>query len=164
MNNNIAVNAPAELVEQTLQGPHKGWDTFDAQLEGARFHQLHELASAEEFDTIKVEQLITELESLSQSNGYALADSYLFTLGDGPETPWTESMKEELFDNEGSDLDYFCEVRNSCALISKVAKTDEARALFPGLFNSPLEARMKKAFTVGRDLRQAQEATSSPAP
>jgi len=158
------------------EGPHSGWSTFDAKLEGARFHLLHGIVAAGEFDAAEAERLAGELEQLAQSYGYGTADSYL-TDAEGMADDEIASnaqllfTKQSLFDEDGEEDSYFVEVRTSERLLFAAAATPEARS-FLGADSrgedwtgarGTLHDRMKAAFVRGRDMR-ASQSFSNPAP
>lgn len=163
-------DAHPELAKAAEAGPHTGWSTFDCKLEGARFHLMHGLVSAEAFDGIEADRLLDELEALSQSYGYGSADSYLTDaagLSDEEigENPFLSSQRENLFVEGGEEDQYFVEVRMSERLLMAAAATPEAKDFLGWAMHGegwdgaygPIHARMGAAFCAGRDRRAKQE-------
>jgi hypothetical protein len=172
-------DAPLELVREAGQGPHKGWDTFDLKLEGARFHLLQQAVAAEPFDEGAARRVLGELESLAYSYGYGTADSYL-TDASGMSDDEIEAdpqlllMRENIFENPEEDQ-YFHEVRVSGRILLAGAATAQARDFLTSRVDSPfgtcaggsygiVMTRMMKAFEAGRDERRNLDASKSPTP
>jgi len=154
--------APDELVARAKSGPHRGWDTFDLHLEGARMHLLHETVSAPEFDEGAAGTLLAELTAFAQGKGYGDADTYFHGLGGGTDNDDTvnEIHRAMVFD-EPEEGDYFSEVRTSEKLLLAVAATDAARAFISpsrGVFM--LSEAMLEAYGRGRDMKAAEVAPS----
>lgn len=165
---NVADASPS-VAEAAKNGPHGGWASFDCRLEGARFHLLHEIVSAETFDAAEAERLAAELEELALSYGYGAADNYLAKaegLQDDEigEDPSLALQRRSIFEEDGEEDAYFAEVRASERLLFAAAATGEAEAFLGAGFRAanwdgafgPLHERMKAAFVRGRDMRAAQ--------
>jgi len=172
-------DAPLELVREAGKGQHKGWDTFDLKLEGARFHLLQQAVEAGTFDAAEAVRLVGELESLAYSYGYATADSYMTDavgLSDDEidADPQLSLMRDHLFENPEEDQ-YFHEVRTSGRALLAGAATAAAREFLSSRVGSPYGASadgsygivfssMMKAFEDGRDERKNLYASKAPAP
>jgi len=157
--------ASEQLAAAVRTSVHKGWSTFDERLEGARFHLLHEIVSKPVFDAVEAGRLVSELEQLAHSYGYGVADSYLCSasgldeeqISDNPELL---SARENLYEEEGENDQYFMEVRASCRLLREAAASAEAREY---LEENSIQDRMAESFRLGRDVRTSQEFPASSA-
>lgn len=152
------------LAVAAAAGPHKGWSTFEIALEGARFHQIHELLQAPEFGAAEekaVEQLVLELESLANSVGYGAADSWLARADLNGPSDAMEADRRAMMDLFETD-DYLAEVIASERKLQQAAATAEARTcvnfrLGEGGVHGPIHHRMAAAYADGRETRLAEQ-------
>lgn len=164
--------ASQEIMEAVENGNFRDWATFDAGLEGARFHALANILSASPFDAQAAEALLEELETFAQSYGYATADSYL-TSAEGLDddeiaaTPELSILREQLFENEEEDY-YLILARKTERQLAEIA-VDDAAFEFLGLprnepnpFGTPgcVYTRMHEAMKRGRDMRAELDSPS----
>lgn len=162
-----ATTASQEIQDRAAKGPHRGWDTFDLGLEGARFQLLHEAVVAAPFDTAAAEHALSELDGLAQSCGYADADSHLHEYGGDYEEGSEQAICAEIsraavFDDPG-ESSYFSEVYKSEKTLFAAAATREARNFLSAETFGTVYRVMMTAYERGRDMK-ADEAKPSAAP
>jgi len=152
-------DAPPEMIDAALRGPHAGWNSISIELEGARFHEIHSLVSSVAFDATaetRCLHLLDELEALARSAGHADADRISALAADRSEDeiemdPELSGLRHLLMNPEQSD--YFALVAGSEALISGSAATPDAGNMLRGddsTLNGAIYSRMLAAYEDGR--------------
>lgn len=145
------------------KGFHAGWNTFDIQNEGVRYHVLEEIVAAPNFDAVAAEEILADLAALSRSVGYADADSFLhrestISEADDEASEILEIERQQLFEDY-EESDYFAEHRVSLKRLGDVAATSEAKEF---LGASPTWGNVYRtvaaAYVRGRDMKVASDA------
>lgn len=151
-----------EEIELASESSHRGWSTFDMQNEGVRLFELDRIVSSVPFDEDAAAEVLAELASLSQSFGYADADSYLHRtsgLSDEEieENPHHAIERQVLFEDY-EENDFFAEYRTSFERLGLVASTDEAREFLgtPARWGRAYRA-VVSAFERGRDMKVGEK-------
>lgn len=155
-------DADSETITAALNGPHGEWDGISIELEGARFHKLHEVLASPEFmeeEKEYCEKVIAELMELAENVGYGDANAFCHRSNglDGRLLLEDPKLKAEYFAvfQRPPAGDYFDQVIVSEILLAKAAATPEARRFInfeigSGLNNGPIHGRMSEAYSEGR--------------
>lgn len=149
-----ADNNPHGAVYEEMAA-HFHWDGYDMSLEGCRYNILDVLVRATPFDSAAAGAILCEIESLAQSNGYGVEDSYICDVDlrtdEEIEASPELSAKREMH-SEDPDAQYTEDTGCSVRLLEETAATPEAQQ-----FTRIISEVIAVARTRGAEMRRAND-------